>query len=482
MRRLHMPVGKAIALAAMPSAALMGMGFTSPLAKADPQPANPFQDGPCVEIPDEGLPEEYAELFETAEGVETDPGAEDPEDDAGDGADAGDAAEEGAGEAAEDGSGDEADADGTREADQGGRQGAAEDSREPADEREEDGGSADSPETDENQGGAEDGEEAETGEGEDAESGSSGGLLGGLLGGVGDTLGGLGNAVGGLLDPSGRQAGEETGERDAAGQDEAPAGDAGQDGQEARDGAAEDGESGGAADEPEGEEAGDEAEGSGDAEGAGDAGDAGDAEADDGTAEDAAGDEAGAADEEAQDPAAGDPFAPDDQGRLPYPCPLELEVAGTGEQTPMTLPNDPWYLQASSLLLRGLHYHGVVNVVTADGSVKQVLKFTAEKVDIGDLHQIVDAENGVRYHVATAPGSNSTFRNGTVTMYTERLQGNLFGLIPTVYDPAHQPPLDLPLAYFTDVFVAQAGQFGGDLTLQGMNMYTTEDGPTQIPD
>src|SRR5690606_32883352 len=85
-----------------------------------------------------------------------------------------------------------------------------------------------------------------------------------------------------------------------------------------------------------------------------------------------------------------DPSAPDEQRRVPFPCPLEGAVAGTDEQTPVTLPNDPWYLEASSLTLYGLDYHGVVNVTTADGTVKQALKFTAERIDIGDLHQIVD--------------------------------------------------------------------------------------------
>ncbi|CAM5232603.1 hypothetical protein SHIRM173S_01721 [Streptomyces hirsutus] len=36
--RFHMPAGKAIALAAMPTAVLMGMGFTPTLAQADEQP------------------------------------------------------------------------------------------------------------------------------------------------------------------------------------------------------------------------------------------------------------------------------------------------------------------------------------------------------------------------------------------------------------------------------------------------------------
>ncbi|MEV6778083.1 hypothetical protein [Streptomyces syringium] len=52
LNRLHMPAGKAVALAAMPTAVLMGMGFTPQLAQAKPLPKNPFLDGPCVTAPD----------------------------------------------------------------------------------------------------------------------------------------------------------------------------------------------------------------------------------------------------------------------------------------------------------------------------------------------------------------------------------------------------------------------------------------------
>src|SRR5690606_32977540 len=38
--RFHMPAGKAIAIAAMPTAVLMGMGFTPTLAQADDQPTS----------------------------------------------------------------------------------------------------------------------------------------------------------------------------------------------------------------------------------------------------------------------------------------------------------------------------------------------------------------------------------------------------------------------------------------------------------
>ncbi|MEU4209064.1 hypothetical protein AB0F13_03500 [Streptomyces sp. NPDC026206] len=53
LSRLHMPAGKAIALAAMPSAVLMGMGLTPTLAQAKPvQPTKPFGDAQCATAPD----------------------------------------------------------------------------------------------------------------------------------------------------------------------------------------------------------------------------------------------------------------------------------------------------------------------------------------------------------------------------------------------------------------------------------------------
>ncbi|MFF7727384.1 hypothetical protein [Streptomyces sp. NPDC008001] len=51
LARLHMPAGKAVALVAMPSAVLMGMGLTPTLAAAKPAPKKLF-DGACATAPD----------------------------------------------------------------------------------------------------------------------------------------------------------------------------------------------------------------------------------------------------------------------------------------------------------------------------------------------------------------------------------------------------------------------------------------------
>jgi hypothetical protein len=164
---------------------------------------------------------------------------------------------------------------------------------------------------------------------------------------------------------------------------------------------------------------------------------------------------------------------PDADGKIPYPCPTEDKVAGDDEQTPNLLPNEPWTLKASRLNLHGLQYDGVVNVKTDGGGTKQALKFRASGIDIVDLHQLVDGPLGVTMHIEAAKGSTSTIRGGEVTMYTESLSGNLLGLVPITFTPDFPPPLTLPELFFTNVTVVQAGQFGGNLTVPGLHGYST---------
>ncbi|MZG19091.1 hypothetical protein GTY44_37390 [Streptomyces sp. SID5914] len=156
-------------------------------------------------------------------------------------------------------------------------------------------------------------------------------------------------------------------------------------------------------------------------------------------------------------------------------CPVATDEEG-GVDNKLPLPDDPWYLNASSLLLKGASYKGVVEVKTANGTTKKVLKYVISNgTDIGDLHQTVkDEQAGKTYHVQAAEGSTSTIRDGETVMYTESISGNLLGLIPITFDPEHPPPLDIPLIYFTKVTVVQAGQFGGTLHIPGLHQYTTD--------
>jgi hypothetical protein len=155
-------------------------------------------------------------------------------------------------------------------------------------------------------------------------------------------------------------------------------------------------------------------------------------------------------------------------------CPAATDAEG-GVDNKVPLPDDPWFLNASSLTLKGADYKGIVEVRTANGTVKKVLKYVISGgTDIGDLHQTVqDKQSGKTYHVQAAKGSTSTITGGDTVMYTESISGNLLGLIPITFDPEHPPPLNIPLIYFTNVKVQQAGQFGGTLHVPGLHNFIT---------
>ncbi|MFC8539022.1 hypothetical protein ACFUJY_34585 [Streptomyces sp. NPDC057249] len=163
-----------------------------------------------------------------------------------------------------------------------------------------------------------------------------------------------------------------------------------------------------------------------------------------------------------------------------FPCPTaDPEALANAKLEPgiPSLASDPWILESSLLTLNGLDYKGIVEVRKGDGTIKKVLKFTASSVDIKDLHQLTTGPMpGVTGHVQARKGSTSTIRNGTVTMYTEELKGNLFGFVPVTFSPETPPPLNVPFAFFTHVKVTQAGQFGGTLTVPGLHNYFTKDG------
>jgi hypothetical protein len=164
------------------------------------------------------------------------------------------------------------------------------------------------------------------------------------------------------------------------------------------------------------------------------------------------------------------------QAKEPFPCPTpDPQALADAREEPgiPLLADDPWTLRSSVLTLRGLEYHGIVQVRTSQG-LKPVLKFTTEEVDIQDLHQTAVYPEGRTHHDQARAGSTSTIRNGPVTMYVQELTGNLFGLIPITFSPTAPPPVDIPAAVFTDVTVIQAGQFGGTLTIPGLQDYITD--------
>ncbi|PBC85134.1 hypothetical protein SAMN05428945_0293 [Streptomyces sp. 2224.1] len=400
LTRLHVPAGKAIAIAAMPSAVLMGMGLTPQMAIAKPAPKSPFKDGPCVTAPDKvdgkdaGSKDGAADKKDDAQGKDDAKPSGEPSASPSAGKDAGKAPEPAPS--------------GSSKTDE--PSGSATPSPSSSEEKKDDGG---------------------------------------LLGGIGDALGGL---LGDKSKDDDSSASPSPSASEPASPSPSPS-------------ASKD--SGSATDKvtkPVTDTVGGLKDG---ADKAGDAVKNGSK-----TVNDTVHGAVGAADNALP---GGGLDGKDASGKKSFPCVVENKQKGKAEQTPATLPDDPWHLESSALTLRGLNYEGVVNVQTQNGHTKQALKFTADSVDIGDLHQIVDdPTSGKHYHVQGAPGSTSTIRGGKVTMYTERLQGNLFGLIPIVFDPEHPPPINVPFAYFTKVKIDQAGQFGGNLHIPGLHQSITD--------
>ncbi|WP_369158635.1 hypothetical protein [Streptomyces sp. R02] len=412
--RFHMPAGKAIAIAAMPTAVLMGMGFTPTLAQADDQPssrnltADEFKE--CLEAIEQAEKgDASASPSPSASASESESASEDGEEPSPDpsaSAPAGQAPDEdtdnGSDSSPDSGSDDETEPTPTPSATAGGQ--AA------------DTGPAPSPsETDKN-----------------------------LLEQVGD-------AIKDVFTPG--EKAEETPSPSPSGSasSSAPA-DEPDDKDETDDKAEE------APQKPADKSAGDVLDTVGDA------------------AQDATEQAEDAVEEATEEPeATASPSPSESSGMDLEDCPVATDAEG-GVDNNVPLPDDPWYLNASSLLLKGADYKGIVEVRTANGTRKKVLKYViSDGTDIGDLHQTVkDKQSGKTYHVQAAKGSTSTIRDGDTVMYTESISGNLLGLIPVTFDPENPPPLNIPLIYFTKVTVQQAGQFGGTLHVPGLHQYVTD--------
>ncbi|MGV9591490.1 hypothetical protein [Streptomyces tendae] len=434
--RFHMPAGKAIAIAAMPTAVLMGMGFTPTLALADGNDAAPPSNSLTAD--------EYKDCVAALEDAEKDPSeSPTPSPSASDGAEDGkDDAKEpdpsaSTGDTGEDAGSDQGD---SSSSDSGSDDKGAKDEQDAP---------APSPSASQSQEAS--GQSAtEPSPSESGESEDKGGLLDGL-----------GDAIEGIF-TGGKKAEESPSPTPTPSASES-AGDASDALKDTTDSVT--------------DTAKDTVEGATDT--------ASKAAEDTKDTVDEAAEAAKEAAEKAKEDAA---KATEDATATPSPsasesasgtdaddCPVATDEEG-GVDNKLPLPDDPWYLNASSLLLKGASYKGVVEVKTANGTTKKVLKYVISNgTDIGDLHQTVkDEQAGKTYHVQAAEGSTSTIRDGETVMYTESISGNLLGLIPITFDPEHPPPLDIPLIYFTKVTVVQAGQFGGTLHIPGLHQYTTD--------
>ncbi|MFF8777554.1 hypothetical protein ACF07W_09790 [Streptomyces sp. NPDC015140] len=438
--RFHMPAGKAIAIAAMPTAVLMGMGFTPTLALADGNDAAPPSNSLTAD--------EYKDCVAALEDAEKDtsasptpsPSATDGKtDEKGDKEDEGDAREPDASDSGADKGESSSSDSGSDDKDGQGDEAGKDDKSQPAP----------SPSASQS--------EESAGDDAPAPAPSESEGKGGLLDGIGDAIEGI---------FTGGKKAEETPSPEAT-PSETPS-----------------------ASEEAGDDASDTVKDTTDkvtdtakdtVEGATDA--ASKAAEDTGKSVDEAAEKAKEeaekakeAAEKAKEEAAASPTpsASESAGVDADDCPVATDDEG-GVDNKVPLPDDPWYLNASSLLLKGASYKGVVEVRTANGTTKKVLKYVISNgTDIGDLHQTVkDKQAGKTHHVQAAEGSTSTIRDGETVMYTESISGNLLGLIPITFDPENPPPLDIPLIYFTKVTVVQAGQFGGTLHVPGLHQYVT---------
>ncbi|MEW2318620.1 hypothetical protein [Streptomyces bauhiniae] len=414
--RLHMPAGKAIASVAMPTAVLMGMGFTSTLAIADSgggtpasnsQKAADYKD--CVEALGGTVDGASASPSPSA-GESTGSATPSPSASAGDKADK---ADEGDGKASspDSGSGDDKGGTSATGSSSSASKPAAEPSAQPP-------AAKDTP--------------ADT----PSPSASSKGADGGLLGTIGD-------AIGDVL-TGGKKAGTPSATPTPSATESAPSA-----------------SSTPAPSSP--------APAKGDEDKTADAPAAGAKGSEKGSAK------AGEKAEETPEPSTSASTSPSPSASASdaaEDCEKATDDVG-GIDNKQLLADDPWYLNASSLLLKGADYQGVVQVRTANGTVKKVLKYVISGgTDIGDLHQTVkDKASGKTYHVQAGKGTMSTIRDGDTTMYTESISGKLFGLIPITFSPDSPPPLNIPLIYFTDVTVQQAAQFGGTLTIPKLHQY-----------
>ncbi|ARZ67814.1 hypothetical protein SMD11_2162 [Streptomyces albireticuli] len=441
LARLHMPAGKAVALAAMPSAVLMGMGLTPQLARAEPTPANPFE-GACATVPDR-TPEPDAGKGEAG----NEEGAKDEgrDGEARDKASAEDAARaagkaDGTGKAGESGKAG-TDKAGTDKAGRGGTSGTG-------DKAGTGGGNGTG-------GKAGTGDEAGDGTGKGGRlpapppaapsspspspsSSKSVNPLDPL--GLGDALKDIftGGSKSGAKPPSPGPSPSPSAPRSSA-----PA---------TGDGQGEGGKTGRPAARPSG------------------SGGASASRSPSSPAATPSGSPSGSA--SASPSGSPSPSASAKDG-LP-PCPAPKVVDGNEGHA---FPVNPWFLESDKLTLGGLTYEGIKKITMVDGKEKSVLKFTADSVSIGDLHQIVN-DRAKQYHVA-GRGTTSTITGGKVTMYTESLKGKLLGLLPADYSATSPPPMipgmKLPVPiFFTGVKIRQGGQYGGTLHIPNLHLYVTE--------
>ncbi|MGW4286804.1 hypothetical protein ACWEIK_07695 [Streptomyces sp. NPDC004673] len=411
MTRLHMPAGKAIAMAAMPTAVLMGMGFTPTLAVARDQP------------PNAKLADEYKDCVAALDGDQADASAS-PSPSASESKDAKD-----------DGAKDDKEAKDDKGTD--GDKGAQDDGVKPGNASSSDSGSDDdkaAPEPAPSSSKPAAVSSAKPSAAAESPSASAKDPVGGVLGSLGDAIGDV--LTGGKKSATPSATSTPSAPAPSASASSAPSA------------SATPGKMEKPATKPGAKAPDTPAPG-----------------ASEGSEKATESPEASASESATPSPSASASVDPED-------CEKATDAVG-GVDNKVLLPDDPWFLNASSLWLKGADYKGIVEVRTSSGKTKKVLKYVISGgTEIGDLHQTVkDKASGKTYHVQAGKGTTSTITGGQTVMYTESISGKLLGLIPLTFSPDSPPPLNLPQIFFTDVTVRQAGQFGGTLTVPHLHQY-----------
>ena len=130
-------------------------------------------------------------------------------------------------------------------------------------------------------------------------------------------------------------------------------------------------------------------------------------------------------------------------------APVKRLAVGAGQPDVAAVPSR---LTGSKVTMFNLVFQGIVDLPTADGSIK-VLKFTMDQAVTEDFHLLT--------HTGGAHAQDVVFTTKTLTIqqnvvfYTSRFQGKALGLIPVDYTPENTTtPIPLttipPIIFFTD--------------------------------
>jgi hypothetical protein len=115
------------------------------------------------------------------------------------------------------------------------------------------------------------------------------------------------------------------------------------------------------------------------------------------------------------------------------PC-VKPAKARAASGLPVTT-TDAVTLRADRMSMSGLSYDGVVELPTGQGSVR-ALRFTMDKGTMTTVDQTI--RHGQDQTRATA---TSLAFSGDVVMYTTKMSGKVFGLLPMTFTPDSPPPL-----------------------------------------